>query len=67
MTPTTEEPKKRIYHIRIDDKPEALVHADTICTESDLNLKYVTLKRDGEIVGKFTGRIADWWIEETED
>ena len=67
MTPTTEQPKLRIYHVRVDDKPEALIHADVICTQVDHNGRaHATLKREGEKVGTFSGRTIDWWIEETD-
>ena len=63
MAPTMEKRLRRLFHLRLESET-VKVFAETICEPTKGNPTY-TLKRDGEVVGKFSkDAVIGWWVED---
>ena len=63
MTPTVEEPPRRVYHFIVntaDGSARFQVEAEIICQTAE----GVTLKKGGQKVGEIAGTVLAWWVEE---
>ena len=63
MTPTTEPPAQRLFHIMRKNGQVSDVEADTICDVRG-DGSYFKFKRGGAVVGEIGGDIEAWWMEE---
>ena len=67
MSPTTERPEERYFHIHVRGETAPVrIRAERICEpNADSDDAHVRLKRVGEVVGKFNqADVKGWWVEE---